>query len=57
MKYPLHTQSMPVVGDEAQRLIRAIESDSYVTNEAAMATAQRIAERRKACELADATSR
>lgn len=50
MKYPFHTQSMPVVGYEAQKLISAIEHDSYVANEAAMATVQRIAERRKARE-------
>lgn len=57
MKYPFHTQSMPVVGYEAQKLINAIEHDSYVTNDAAMATVQRIAERRRARELADATRR
>jgi hypothetical protein len=57
MKYPFHTQSMPVVGYEAQKLISAIEHDSYVANEAAMATVQRIAERRKARELADAPRR
>jgi hypothetical protein len=57
MKYPFHTQSMPVVGYEAQRLISAIEHDDYVTNDAAKATVQRIAERRKARELADVTRR
>jgi predicted component of type VI protein secretion system len=57
MKYPFHTQSMPVVGFEAQRLINAIEHDNYVTNDAAMATAQRIVERRKTRELADVTRR
>jgi hypothetical protein len=57
MKYPFHTQSMPVVGYEAQRLISAIEHDDYVTNDAAQATVQRIAERRKARELADVTRR
>nr|WP_238718374.1 hypothetical protein [Petrachloros mirabilis] len=57
MKYPFHTQSMPVVGCEAQKLISAIEKDDYVTNDAAMATVQRIAERRKARELADVTRR
>lgn len=57
MKYPFHTQSMPVVGSEAQKLISAIEQDRYVTNDAAMATAKRIVERRKARELVDATKR
>jgi hypothetical protein len=55
MKYPFHTESTPVVGDEAQRLMSAIEQDSYVTNDAAMATAQRIIERRKNRESADVT--
>ena len=48
MEYPLQTQSMPVVGAEAQRLLSAIDHDSYVTNDTALATAKRIAERRKA---------
>jgi hypothetical protein len=57
MKYPFHTQSMPVVGQEAERLLITLDSDSYVTNEAAEATLQRIVERRKARELADVASR
>jgi hypothetical protein len=57
MKYPFHTQSMPVVGYEAQKLVDAIEHDGYVANDAAMATVQRIVERRRARELADATRR
>jgi hypothetical protein len=66
MKYPFHTQSMPVVGCEAQRLIEAIEQGGYVTNDAAIATSKRLAERRKAREsdasyaareLVDATRR
>lgn len=48
---------MPVVGTEAQKLLNAIEQDRYVTNDAAMATARRIIERRKAHELVDATKR
>ncbi|AFY60221.1 hypothetical protein Syn6312_1025 [Synechococcus sp. PCC 6312] len=48
MKYPLHTQSMPVVGHEAQKLLSAIDQGGYVANDAALATSKRIAERRKA---------
>jgi predicted NAD/FAD-binding protein len=66
MKYPFYTQSMPVVGSEAERLLSAIDQDCYVANDAALATAKRIAERRKAreasgnyqgSELADAATR
>jgi hypothetical protein len=46
MKYPLHTQSKPVVGDAARRLIEAIQTGQAVTNERALALAKRIAERR-----------
>jgi hypothetical protein len=63
MKYPFYTQSMPVVGSEAERLLSAVDQDRYVANDAALATAKRIAERRKARsnyqghELADASTR
>lgn len=66
MKYPFHTQSMPVVGHEAQRLLSAIDQGTYVANDTAIATAKRIAERRKTREdvashtvreLVDATRR
>lgn len=50
MQYPFHTQSMPVVGAEAQRLLNAVEQNRYVTNDTALATSRRIAERRKARE-------
>jgi hypothetical protein len=46
MKYPLHTQSNPVVGEAARRLIEAIELGQAVTNERALALAKRIAARR-----------
>ena len=46
MKYPFHTQSKPVVGEEARKLIEAIESGQSVTNERALALAKRIADRR-----------
>jgi hypothetical protein len=46
MKYPLHTQSKPVVGEAARRLLEAIETGQAVTNDRALALAKRIAERR-----------
>jgi hypothetical protein len=46
MKYPIHTESKPVVGEAARRLIEAIENGQAVTNERALALAKRIAERR-----------
>ncbi|NJM45126.1 MAG: hypothetical protein HC860_02370 [Alkalinema sp. RU_4_3] len=46
MKYPIHTESKPVVGESARRLIEAIETGQAVTNERALALAKRIAERR-----------
>lgn len=46
MKYPLHTQSKPVVGEAARKLIEAIEAGQAVTNERALALAKRIAARR-----------
>ncbi|RKZ81955.1 MAG: hypothetical protein DRR19_21445 [Candidatus Parabeggiatoa sp. nov. 1] len=48
MKYPFHTESMPVVGQEAQMLLKAIESNSVITNAASQATVNRILARRQA---------
>jgi hypothetical protein len=45
MKYPFHTQSNPVVGEAAQKLIAAIDEGKAVTNDLALALAQRIADR------------
>lgn len=45
MKYPFHTQSNPVVGEAAQKLIAAIDEGNAVTNERALALAKRIADR------------
>jgi hypothetical protein len=45
MKYPFHTQSNPVVGEAAQKLIEAIDGGKAVTNERALALAKRIADR------------
>ena len=46
MKYPLHTQSQPVVGEAAKKLIEAIESGRSITNQRALNLAKRIASRR-----------
>jgi hypothetical protein len=43
MKYPFHTQSNPVVGEAAQKLIAAIDEGKAVTNERALALATPIA--------------
>lgn len=45
MKYPFHTQSKPVVGETAKKLIEAIDTGKAVTNERALALAKRIADR------------
>lgn len=45
MKYPFHTQSNPVVGEAAQKLIAAIDEGKAVTNERTLALAKRIADR------------
>ncbi|MFM7885537.1 MAG: hypothetical protein ACKPCM_02330 [Pseudanabaena sp.] len=47
MKYPFYTLSKPVVGSEAKKLALAIKTGGSISNEAAIATAKRIAERRK----------
>jgi hypothetical protein len=57
MQYPLHTVSQPVTGDEARKLARAIKLGQSIANPAAIATAKRIAKRRKRAEKAHATER
>lgn len=57
MQYPLHTVSQPVTGDEARKLARAIKLGQYIANPTAIATAKRIAKRRKRAEKAHATER
>ena len=47
MQYPFNTISQPVVGSEAKKIAHAIKPGGYVANEAAIATAKRIAECRK----------
>ena len=51
MKYPFHTQSKPVVGEEARKLIEAIETGQSVTNDRALALANRIADRRQQAKV------
>lgn len=46
MKYPLYTQSKPVSGDAAKKLIEAIDAGGAVVNDRAIALAKRIAARR-----------
>jgi hypothetical protein len=47
MKYPLHTQSQPVSGEAAKKLLEAIDSGSTVVNDRVLALAKRIAARRR----------
>lgn len=51
MKYPLHTVSKPVSGSEVEKLANAIKSGGYVANEAALALAKKIADRRHSQKL------
>jgi hypothetical protein len=48
MKYPFHTQSQPVSGEAAKKLLDVIDSGSTVINDRMLALAKRIAARRKA---------
>jgi hypothetical protein len=45
MQYPFHTQSKPVVGEAAHKLIEAIDAGQAVTNERALVLAKVIADR------------
>ena len=47
MKYPFHTQSKPVLGIAAQKLLEAIDSGGGVVNDQMRALAKRIAARRR----------
>jgi hypothetical protein len=47
MKYPLHTQSKPVSGLAAKRLLEAIDSGGAIVNDRMLALARRIAARRR----------
>ncbi len=46
MKYPLHTQSKPVSGIAAKRLLEAIDAGGSIINDRVLALAKRIAARR-----------
>lgn len=50
MKYPLHTQSQPVSGEAAKKLLEAIDSGHTVINDRVLAVAKRIAARRRKTE-------
>ena len=47
MKYPLHTQSKPVSGLAAKKLLEAIDAGGAVVNDRMIALAKRIAARRR----------
>ena len=47
MKYPLHTQSQPVSGIAAEKLLQAIDSGGAVVNDRLLALAKRLALRRR----------
>ncbi|MGI0490398.1 hypothetical protein ACN4EG_01190 [Alkalinema pantanalense CENA528] len=47
MKYPFHTQSQPVSGEAAKKLLEAIDSGTTVVNDRMLALAKRIAARRR----------
>jgi hypothetical protein len=46
MKYLLHTQSQPVSGEAAKKLLEAIDSGIAIVNDRVLALAKRIAARR-----------
>jgi len=48
MKYPLHTQSKPVSGLAAKKLLEAIDAGGSVVNDRLLALAKRIVAHRKA---------
>ena len=47
MKYPLHTQSKPVSGLAAKKLLEAIDSGGAIVNDRMLALAKRIAAHRR----------
>ena len=47
MKYPLHTQSKPVSGEAAKKLLDAIDAGEAVVNDRMLALAKRLAARRR----------
>jgi hypothetical protein len=53
VKYPLHTVSKPVTGEEARKLIEAVDNGGCVGNERSIAVAKEIAAEWKAKLAAD----
>ncbi|WP_271254865.1 hypothetical protein [Pseudanabaena sp. Chao 1811] len=47
MKYPLHTQSKPVSGLAAKKLLEEIDAGGAIVNDQMLALAKRIAARRR----------
>ncbi len=47
MKYPIHTQSKPVSGEAAKKLLEAIDAGGAVINDKVFALAKRLAARRR----------
>ncbi len=47
MKYPLHTQSKPISGIAARKLLEAIDAGGAVVNDQMLALTKRIAARRR----------
>lgn len=47
MKYPLHTQSNPVSGDAAKKLLEAIDAGEAMVNDRMIALAKRLTARRR----------
>ncbi len=52
MKYPSHTNSQPVTGKEAKKLVQAAKTGKPLVNKQAKSTISRILERRKAAGAA-----
>lgn len=53
MKYPLNTQSQPVSGDAAKKLLEAIDSGKAEVSDQVRALAKRIAARRRKAQKND----
>jgi hypothetical protein len=47
MKYPLHTQSQPVTGEAAKKLLESVDSGRSVISDRMAEMAKRIADRRR----------
>ncbi|MEX0268110.1 hypothetical protein AB3R30_03110 [Leptolyngbyaceae cyanobacterium UHCC 1019] len=47
MKYPLHTQSNPVSGDAAKKLLEVIDTGGAMVNDQMLALAKRLSARRR----------